>query len=1148
MFLRSITIRGFKSFADKTVLEFMPGVSVIVGPNGSGKSNLVDAISWVLGEQGARSLRGGHMADVIFAGTPSRPALGMAEVRLVIDNSAGRIPVPMGEIEVARTIFRSGESEYSINAQAVRLLDVQELLSETGIGRALHTVVGQGQLEEVLLAKPEERRRYIEEAAGIAKHRRRKERAERKLGNLDQDLLRLADVLSELRRQLKPLRQQAEMANKHETLTAEAEDLSRKLAAARLRALLREKERRSEGWDRGLEERKTARERLDALDVDVLAVADGRATASRSLADAELAFRSSAEDRRLAEEAFRAAVAREGSAREQLVSQAARAARVDAVDDEIRRVETSLARVVTELETAEQELEQAERGFREAEAERGRIEEVRRRVGEEAAGRRGEVEALERSLASSERERDRLAGSLASVRTRLAEVDAERAGLEREIETFDDRSAPMSEKRASLEAERRGLIDKIEELDDVRRRHETRRDVLEARRQDIEETPGSRFLAAHKGGAAIGLLKDLVQAEPGLERALVAALGLLADAVVYRDGDRAFADAPDGDGAVLAIAGGGPVPLGLPGERRLLSAIEAEPDARGIASTVLRDVYLVDTVAEAAEKQQMHPRASFVTSEGVLVGPAAIHTAKEADARAREIRAELQVVAHDLAATLNALNPRRARLEEIGGEVDFLGEQIEAADAEITAVAERLAGLERDLTGMRKEEELLAQRLGALDETAAVSRERLAAIGPAEAEPMPDVPPSPQPPVQARVAMETLRRDRAASDTRLARLRAEREELAAHDPVALRAELEAATSVRERAEAEVARADGAAADMALARETAAVAEREAAEREATVNKAWRDASTELERLRETYEDEDRLRGDIERRIREAERLIREGHQAEPGELLTQLSDDDSVETFEKRSELVQRRLALLGRVNLLATGEFEALQDRHDFMDRELDDVKRARRDLLEVIAQIDREITETFATAYRDVAMQFERLIKELFPGGDGRLVLTDPAEPLTSGIEIEASPGRKRVKRISLLSGGERSLTALAFLFAIFTARPSPFYLMDEVEPALDDVNLHRFLRLVEGFARESQVLIVTHQKRTMEIAAMMYGISLTKDGTTKVVAQQLEHPTPLETDARLEGEPESAAAASASPSADEPVIEVPEGERVG
>src|SRR3989449_3711271 len=270
MFLRQIQIRGFKSFADKTVLEFVPGVSVIVGPNGSGKSNLVDAISWALGEQGPRALRGGQMADVIFAGSPARAALGMAEVKLVIDNSAGLIPVPMTEIEISRTIFRSGESEYRIGGQIVRLLDIQELLSETGIGRALHTVVGQGQLEEVLLARAEERRKYVEEAAGIAKHRARKSRSERKLAALEQDLLRLQDVLAELRRQLKPLRQQAETAKRHEQLTAQAEELSRRLAAARLSALLQEKERRRSGWDEGLELRRAARERLDALDAEVM--------------------------------------------------------------------------------------------------------------------------------------------------------------------------------------------------------------------------------------------------------------------------------------------------------------------------------------------------------------------------------------------------------------------------------------------------------------------------------------------------------------------------------------------------------------------------------------------------------------------------------------------------------------------------------------------------------------------------------------------------------------------------------------------------------------------------------------------------------------------------------------------------------------
>jgi chromosome segregation protein len=1106
MFLRSITIRGFKSFADKTVLEFVPGVSVIVGPNGSGKSNLVDAISWALGEQGARALRGGHMADVIFAGTPSRPALGMAEVKLVIDNEAGKIPVPMTEIEISRTIFRSGESEYRIGGQVVRLLDVQELLSETGIGRALHTVVGQGQLEEVLLARPEERRRYIEEAAGIAKHRRRKERAERKLTGLDQDLLRLADVLTELRRQLKPLKQQAESAKKHEALTAEADALAGKLAAARLRALLRERERRKGGWDQGIGERRAARERLDALDTEVLARADARAEATTALADAERAFRATAEDRERAEQTYRAAVDREAAARQALAGEAGVAARLDTVTAELGRVEAAAQTVVADLERDESELDAAEAAHRQEEDDRHRIEEERRRIGEEAASRRAEADAVRGTLASAEHEHQRLGAALDAIRARIETAEAARGEIEADIEHLDGQTAPLAERRRQLDDERRALVDRIEQLTEARVRMQSRKDLLDARRRDIEETPGSRFLAAH-GARAVGLLKDLVRIEDGLKRALVAALGPLADAVVYDDGALALADAPHGDGAILAIAAGGPVPVGLPGERQLLAAVDAEPAARGIVSTVLRDVYLAATVDDAARKQTANPEASFVTAEGVLVGPAVIHTAREADVRIREIRAELQVLAHDLSATDQQLRPRTERLEEIGGEVTFLQEQIDAADAEITDAAGRSTAAERELVAMRTEAELLAQRLAAVGESATAARDRLAAMGPTAGVAIPDLPPLPQAPIQLRVSVETLRRERVRLDRRAHELRAERDQLAAHDPVRLREDLAGAETTRVGAEAAVAAADEAFAAATVVRESAAVAERDAAEREAAINKSWRDASTALDELRLRYEDEDRLRGDIERRITEAERLLREGFQADPDELLATLTDDDSVETIEKRQDLVQRRLALLGRVNLLATGELESLQERHDFMQRELDDVRKARRDLLEVIAQIDRQITETFTSAFQDVAEQFERLVAELFPGGQGRLVLTDPADPLASGIEIEASPGRKRVRRISLLSGGERSLTAMAFLFAIFTARPSPFYLMDEVEPALDDVNLHRFLKLVEGFAAASQVLIVTHQKRTMEIAGMLYGISLNTDGTTKVVAQRLD-----------------------------------------
>jgi chromosome segregation protein len=1106
MFLRSLQIRGFKSFADKTVLEFAPGISVMVGPNGSGKSNLVDAISWVLGEQGPRALRGNQMADVIFAGSPQRPALGMAEVKLVIDNSAGLIPVPMSEIEVSRTIFRSGDSEYRIGGRVCRLLDVQELLSESGIGRALHTIVSQGQLEDVLTARPEERRQYIEEAAGIAKHRRRRERAERKLAGLEQDLLRLSDVLAELRRQLKPLKQQAEMAHRHEELTAEADALAVKLAAARLRDLLAERDRRTGGWDEGLERRKAARKRLDSLDQDVASGADARARAVWALQEAEAVFRQAQEEKSAAERSLRKAVEAESMARTELAAEASRHVRLTAMDEDAARMEARTADVAGELEQRERELVEAERAFLEAAETRRLVEEERRRISEEAAAHRAEMETLRASLASQERERVRVEEHLGQVRERRTAVGVERARLAEEVERLDAESAPVSERKAALERERVELAERVAQLEEAERRLQTRRELLKARKADLEETPGSRFLAAH-AKRAVGLLGGLVEVEEGWDRALAAGLGPFADAVVYADMDVAIEEAPHGEGATLAVAGGGPASFVLPEERTLLSIVSADPAARGLVSTVLKDIYIADSLDEAVVKHRTHPKCAFVTAEGVLIGPAFIRTAAS-ESRGAEITRELSEVEHELARTGLAARPARHRLGQAVAEIERLAARIERADAEITRAAEAMARLETEANALAREEESQGQRLAGVEDAAAAWRDRLAAAEPATHE-LPDLPRAPEPPIQQRVAVETLRRDRTGLAARLTSVRAEREALAAQDSQVLAGALDAAGVERAQADQRLFASEAALESASARRDEAAQAEREATEAEAGVNRAWREVSQQLERLREEYEEEDRVRGDLERRIRDGERLLREGHQAKPEQAVAGLGKDESAQSIERRAELVQRRLALLGRVNLLARGEFESLRERHDFMARELDDVRKARRDLMEVVARIDEEITTTFAAAYRDVAASFEALFQELFPGGEGRLIATEPEDILATGIEIEARPGRKRVKRISLLSGGERALTALAFLFAIFKARPSPFYLMDEVEPALDDVNLHRFLQLIRGFVDDSQVLIVTHQKRTMEVAQMMYGVSMSSEGTSRVVGQRLETP---------------------------------------
>ncbi|MFL5768329.1 MAG: hypothetical protein ACJ758_10870, partial [Actinomycetota bacterium] len=1067
------------------------------------KSNLVDAISWALGEQGARALRGGQMADVIFAGTPSRPALGMAEVKLVIDNEAGKIPVPMSELQISRAVFRSGESEYRIGGQVVRLLDVQELLSETGIGRALHTVVGQGQLEEVLHARPEERRQYIEEAAGIAKHRRRRERAQRKLASLEQDVLRLQDVLAELKRQLKPLKQQAESARRHEELTGQANELSWRLAAARLKGLLEERGARSSGWQEGLRDRERARTELTDLDARIEEAGRERDRASAELWSAESAFAEAQARASTAEQSLRASVDEEATARERLAGASGRTTRLAALNEELERVAGEFLELGPEVERREAELEDAEERFRREQSARRDAEEERARLSELAAARRVEVETIHRALATAEAERATVSAGLDDVRSRSNQRSSERDGLAETVESLDAHATELTDEMSRLDEQRAAMAADVEEIEERARRHEARSELLRARRSDLEETPGSRFMS--QGPRAIGLLKDLVRVEPALRRALATALGPHADAVVFERESDALAAAPSGQGAWLAVAQGGPVSFVLPGEQSLLSKVSAEPPARGLISTVLRDVYLAKDVSDAVAKRGKHPKASFVTPGGVLLGPASIRTAAETDVRGKEIRDELAVVEHDLAVATASLRPKRAALEDILRRSEALFREMETSDAELTSVAERMGAATADLAALAREEELLSGRLAALDGSVAALRDQLPS---AEAEPtLPSLPPLPEAPVRARVEAEALHRSRTSLESRRERLIADRTALEAEDEVAMRQALEAARTERAKAEAELKSARDALDAASARRNAAAASERHATENEADVNRRWREAAARLDSLRETYADEDRARGDLDRRISDAETLLRTGHGRDPSESVAALGQEENVQSLERRAELVSRRLGLLGRVNLLATGEFEAVQERYDFMARELDDVKSARRDLLELIQRIDVEISATFDAAFTDVAQAFSDLFEELFPGGEGKLVLTDPANLLETGLEIEARPGRKRVRRISLLSGGERALTAMAFLFAIFRARPSPFYLLDEVEPALDDVNLHRFLKLIESFARESQVLVVTHQKRTMEMAEMLYGVSMSKDGTSRVVCQRID-----------------------------------------
>ncbi|HEX2031241.1 MAG TPA: AAA family ATPase [Actinomycetota bacterium] len=1109
MFLRSLQLRGFKSFADKTTLEFAPGLSVIVGPNGSGKSNLVDAISWVLGEQGPRALRGAHMADVIFAGSPGRSGLGMAQVSLVIDNSEGLIPVDLSEIEIARVVYRSGESQYLLGGEPVRLMDIQEMLSDTGIGRGLHTVVGQGQLEDVLTARPEDRRQFIEEAAGIAKHRRRKDRAQRKLAGIEQDLVRLQDVMAELKRQLRPLKQQAEAATKHEELSALAAELAWRLAASRLRALYEERDGRRPGWERGMALRKEADERLAALDAEIASIAGRLVEAEAALEAAERRHAEAAGTRTRAESRLREAVRDEGDARARLAAESGRQGRLFTLEEELRRIEADLAATISALADREAGLAEAERRFAAAERARRESEDAASRAREDAVTRRAEAATLRRMLESAGEERERLRAALDEVVARQRGLADEREALEREIERLDAEETPLADRQAELTKQAERIRTVVGGAEDRERALEGRRQVLEARRKALAETPGRRLLARRAGRAA-GLLGELLHVEPGLEKAVAAALGPLADAVVYADHGAAVADASDAAGAALAVSEDAPGGFLLEGERTLLSVVHPDPAASEAARALLRHVYLASDAAEALAKHRRHPGASFVTPDGVLVGPALVRTAPTPSEDELAVRREWVVVERDLNRARKDLGAARGSLDAVRAEAAEVAEALRRIDALITAAAERMAALDAGLAATARERDILEQRVAVVEETVASATAAMQRM-PQERDDVPDVPPAPEPPLALRVEVEALRRERRRLAQALAQRRADAEHVRSIDPQQLAAEAERTAGHRERAEAELERAQAALAAAVDAREDASRHAAELRSAEAEANRAWREAAGDLQRLRDRYEDEEQARRDLLRRIDEAERVLREGHGRDPAQAVAELAEDDTLESLQRRSDLVARRLALLGRVNLVAADEYRALQERHDFLQREIDDVKAARRDLRTVVQEVDRKIREIFDAAFRDVAGEFASLFATLFPEGEGKLTLTDPDDLLATGIEIEARPGRKRVKRLSLLSGGERALTALAFLFAIFRARPSPFYLLDEVEAALDDINLHRFIGLVRGFAETSQVLLVTHQKRTMEAAEVLYGVSMGKDGASSVISQRISEAVP-------------------------------------
>jgi chromosome segregation protein len=1187
LYLKSMTLRGFKSFASATTMNFEPGITCIVGPNGSGKSNVVDALAWVMGEQGAKSLRGGKMEDVIFAGTSGRAPLGRAEVVLTIDNTDGALPIEYAEVTISRTMFRNGGSDYQINGQNCRLLDVQELLSDSGIGREMHVIVGQGQLDSILRATPEGRRGFVEEAAGVLKHRKRKEKAIRKLEATEGNLHRLGDLIQEIRRQLKPLGRQAEVARRAVTIQAEVRDGRARLLAddivqaqSALEAELRDEaaltQRRSETEAQLREARELEAELEDALREDAPALQAAQDTwyqlsgfgekikgTARIAADRIRSLNDEAED-------------------------GPRAGRdPDELELEAARVRETEAQIEAEVEAHSELLAEAVERRQQLEAQHAEEERRIAALIRAAADRReglarltGQVNALKSRASAAESEIGRLASNRAEAEARAAKAQHDFTALETQVAGLDAGEKGLDDQFEGAQAVLDEMDERLAKLRAEERDAERERTGLAARKEALElglnrkDGAGALLAASEQINGLMGSVAALLSVRSGYETAIAAALGEAADAVAVTHTDaalQAVGHLKEHDlGRAGMLLGDAPAEdytlwPALPyGASYAVDVVDCPETLRPALRRLLRKVAVVDDVPAARSLVRNLPDVTCTTRAGDVLGayfayggsdaaPSLIEVQSavdeaaekliEATARSERLRFELAGLEDERARQKESVEITLARLHESDAAMAAVAEQLahfgslaKASRGEAQRMAEAIAAAEaerdKNLSGLAELEERLtdAEQFDEDgDEPDTSERDRLAeAAKTGRATEM-----------EARLALRTTEeRARALSGRADSLERAARQEREARARAIARAarrarQAEAAQAVHLAAGHVLARLES---SLQLAASERSAIQAQRADREkalAQARSATRSLSSDLEQLTNTVHRDALARAEQKMRLEqlyekalgelgiEVDALVSEYGPDKLVPPLPKEGDDDTLELegepfnrtkVEKRLKQAERALGQLGRINPLALEEFEAMEERHKFLSEQLEDLRKSRRDLMDIVKEVDDRVEQVFTEAYRDVEIAFQHVFSRLFPGGEGRLVLTDPDDMLGTGIDVEARPPGKKVKRLSLLSGGERSLVAVAFLVALFKARPSPFYILDEVEAALDDTNLGRLLEIYEELRENSQLLVITHQKRTMEVADALYGVTMRGDGVSAVISQRIREPEPV------------------------------------
>lgn len=1178
MYLKSLTLKGFKSFASSTTLQLEPGITCIVGPNGSGKSNVVDALAWVMGEASAKSLRGGKMDDVIFAGTSGRPPLGRAEVVLTIDNSDGALPIEYAEVTISRTMFRSGGSEYAINGNPCRLLDVQELLSDSGIGREMHVIVGQGQLDTILHATPEDRRGFIEEAAGVLKHRKRKEKALRKLDSTEGNLTRLNDLLSEIRRQLKPLGRQAEVARRAQTVQADVRDAKARLMADDLVGARTSLEQemadesilvaRREQVETEMARTREAEAGLEAAlreDLPALARAQETWFALSGVRERLRGTQSLAAERvRNAAGTADAEEARSGRDPEALEAEAA----------QVREQEQQIAAEVDAHRTALEQAVTARRASEDAAAEEDRrVANLQRAAADRREGLarlHGQVNAMKSRAAAADEEvgrltlareeavarADRAQRDFTALETRVAGLDAGEEGLDAEHEAATAALDDIEERLAKAR-------DEALQADRDRTALAARKDALELG-LNRKDGAGALLAASDEVSGLLGSVAALLTVRAGYEAAVAQALGSAADAVAVSDAEAAV-DAigrlkDDDLGRAGFLLGGGPAadparPALPAGATYAADVVECPDQLRPALSRLLDRVVVVDDLDAARALVRDLPDLTTVTREGDVLGTHYASGGSSSQPSLIEVQAAVDEAAEQLAeaiASSERLGFEMSRMEaerlDAQKRVDVALAKLHESDATLAAVAEELGQFGSQARAARGEAERLAQAIEKAEEARTQASAGLAELEAraASAEEAPEEEPDTS--IRERLAEEARAGRQAETDARLSLRTSEERARALHGraDALLRAaagEREARARAAERRErlireGRAAEAVGQAVVYVLGRLEVSIDR--AARARAAVEESRSGREQELRdvraRLRDLGKEHDELVNSVHRdemartqqkmRIEQLEEKALEELGIDADSLMAEYGPDQLVpfsgdvpegepepepapyirEVQQKRLRAAERALRELGRVNPLALEEFSAMEERHQFLSEQLEDLRKTRKDLLDIVREVDQRVEEVFTEAYADVSRAFDATFARLFPGGEGRLVLTDPDDMLATGVEVEARPPGKKVKRLSLLSGGERSLVAVAFLVALFKARPSPFYILDEVEAALDDTNLGRLLEIYEELRENSQLLVITHQKRTMEVGDALYGVTMRGDGVSAVISQRL------------------------------------------